>query len=276
MACRLNRDFVPSHSFCVVAYSTCYGFFHPSLPHVPLVFVEVALTSAIATSIQAILRQPTPTHGFAPPPPEPTTAVFYSITSTQAGLSGVELGNLLIKRVVQELRGQYPALTTFVTLSPIPGFMRWLRARAAAAADDPAAAAAEVLRPEDAALLSKLRPGEPPLLGLLALLDGGAWARDAALAEALKPVVMRAGAHYLLREKKRKQALDPVTNFHVRNGAWLWQLNWLADTSARGLAQSAGLMVNYRYILEDIDANNRQYLADGHIVASDAVRALLA
>jgi len=264
-----TRPLPPIVTSC--ASSTCYGFFHPSLPHVPLVFVEVALTSAIATSIQAILKQPTPTHGFAPPPPEPTTAVFYSITSTQAGLSGVELGNLLIKRVVQELRGQHPALSTFVTLSPIPGFMRWLRARAAAAGD-----AAEVLRPDDAALLAELRPGEPPLRALLALLDGGAWAQDAALAEALKPAVMRAGAHYLLREKKRKQALDPVTNFHVRNGAWLWQLNWLADTSARGLAQSAGLMVNYRYILEDIDANNRQYLADGRIAASDAVRALLA
>ena len=254
---------------------TCFGFFHPSLPEVPLVFVEVALTQAIATNIQTVLAQPPPTHAYAAPPPEPDTAVFYSITSTQPGLAGVELGNSLIKRVVHELRHEHPSLSTFVTLSPLPGFMRWLRARAGASTAALPPPSARVLTPHDEATLATLRPGEPPLPALVHLLEGGAWTRDAALVAALRPILLRLGAHYLSAEKKRKYALDPVANFHIRNGAWLWQLNWLADTSAKGLAQSAGLMVNYRYVLADIDGNHRQYVADGRIAVAPSVLAHL-
>jgi hypothetical protein len=38
-----------------------------------------------------------------------------------------------------------------------------------------------------------------------------------------------------------------VANFHLRNGAVMWRLNWQADLSARGLGNSCGIMVNYRY-----------------------------
>ena len=55
------------------------------------------------------------------------TAVFYSISNTQRGLGGISFGNFLIKQVVEELRRELPKLDTFVTLSPVPGFMAWLK-----------------------------------------------------------------------------------------------------------------------------------------------------
>ena len=61
----------------------------------------------------------------------------------------------------------------------------------------------------------------------------------------IRPVVMRLAARYLLRERRRGAALDHVANFHLRNGAAVARLNWLADPSARGLAGSVGIMVNY-------------------------------
>ena len=80
---------------------------------------------------------------------------------------------------------------------------------------------------------------------------------------------------YLWRVKRRQRAIDPVCNFHIRNGASLWRINWLGDTSAKGLRQSAGLMVNYRYDLEDVEDNNQRYLTDGTIAISEQARALL-
>jgi malonyl-CoA decarboxylase len=253
----------------------CFGFFHPSLPAVPLVFVEVALTDHVATSVQALLAEPPPAHPYAAAtatttatPPPPTHAVFYAITSTQPGLTGVDLGNLLIKRVAHELTAAHPSLSTFVTLSPLPGLRRWLQVRGEAGGIEP------LLLPNEVAWLAQVRQGTPPARALLQLLEGP-WGEDAAVTAAVRPLLLRLGAHYLAREKKRGQALDPVANFHLRNGAVLWQLNWRADVSAKGLAQSAGLMVNYRYVLSEVDAHHRQYAADGTIAVGPAVRALL-
>ena len=53
-------------------------------------------------------------------------AVFYSITSTQKGLQGIELGKYLIKNAVQDLQAEHPNLSMYSTLSPIPGFREWL------------------------------------------------------------------------------------------------------------------------------------------------------
>ena len=99
----------------------CFAFFHPSMPEEPLIFVEVALTNEVPNSIDAVLsdeRDPLD-------PMKATTAVFYSISNCQAGLAGVSFGNSLIKQVVRELSVDFPQLKTFVTLSPIPDFMRW-------------------------------------------------------------------------------------------------------------------------------------------------------
>lgn len=100
----------------------CFAYFHPTMPEEPLIFVEVALTKAVPSSIQDVLAEER-AHRDAS---HTTVAVFYSISNCQAGLLGISFGNLLIKQVVDELRHTLPQLKTFVTLSPIPGMNHWL------------------------------------------------------------------------------------------------------------------------------------------------------
>ena len=196
-----------------------------------------------------------------------TAAVFYSITSTQPGLVGVELGNFLIKRVVEVLRTEFPgSVGSFVTLSPIPGFRRWLSKKLRLAGE-------ELKTFADADLLTDAEKGT--LRGALgcdcerdvpaALLDilDTPWHRDEGLSESLRPVLMRLAARYLAVERHRGQPLDPVARFHVRNGAEMYRLNFLADRSRRGMHGGAGIMVNYRYRLNRIEENHAAYEEDG-------------
>ncbi|MBS0326591.1 MAG: malonyl-CoA decarboxylase family protein [Proteobacteria bacterium] len=208
----------------------CYAFFHPRMPQEPLVFVEVALTPGIATAVAPLLDEAAP----AVDPREATTAVFYSISSTQPGLRGVPFGGFLIKRVVADLVAEYPRLSTFVTLSPVPGFRRWLEGH-----------------PEGA-------PAATPAAGE----DSG---------EALTALC----AYYLVTAKRSGRPLDPVARFHFSNGARLDRVNWRADASPRGLAQSFGIMVNYRYEPADIEDNHEAYSRDGRLAVSSGVRRLL-
>ncbi|RHY93182.1 hypothetical protein DYB37_000416 [Aphanomyces astaci] len=97
----------------------------------------------------------------------------------------------------------------------------------------------------------------PTLKRVLAIPD---WHTTEHVAAVVKPILMRLGAHYLFREKKRGKALCPVANFHLRNGAIFERLNWLGDISPKGLKNSAGLMVNYKYELSQVEANNENYL----------------
>ena len=100
----------------------CFAFFHPVMPGEPLVFVEVALARGTPQSIVDVLaadRESTD-------PAAANTAVFYSISNCQPGLSGVSFGNLLLKQVVRDLERELPNVENFVTLSPVPGFAAWV------------------------------------------------------------------------------------------------------------------------------------------------------
>ncbi len=111
----------------------CFAYFHPAMPNEPLIFVEVALTHGVPSSVQGLLAD-----GRAPlPAQDADTAVFYSISNCQSGLAGISFGNSLIKQVVADLSRELPGLKTFVTLSPIPGLTRWLEAEGHALPDDP-------------------------------------------------------------------------------------------------------------------------------------------
>ena len=66
-----------------------------------------------------------------------------------------------------------------------------------------------------------------------------------------------------------------VANFHLRNGASIWRLNWMADPSRRGMEESFGIRVNYRYELPRLLANNRQYVVDSRIAAAPSVLRVL-
>lgn len=229
----------------------CFAFFHPGMAEEPLIFVEVALVNGMADSIQALLDE-------TAPPIEPDgadTAIFYSISNAQRGLDGIRLGDFLIKRVVDALRREFPNLKTFATLSPMPGFRRWLDRR---------------LENEDGdALLSRDNAA------VLADLLDKPWPDNPEQADELRGPLLRLGAHYLIKEKRRGRALDPVANFHLTNGARLEGLNWLADTSAKGLRESAGMMVNYLYKLPAIETNHEKYSGEGRVAASARVKGLL-
>ena len=225
----------------------CYAFFHPALVDEPLIFVEVALTESIPGAIAPLLaedRQPVPIE-------RARTAVFYSISNTQRGLGGISFGNFLIKQVVEELRRELPRLEDFVTLSPVPGFMQWLKQ----ASDVP-------VTDEERALLERM--------------DQPDWFEDAELSTQLRSVVEPLAAHYFLKARTPKgRLIDSVARFHLGNGARLERIDWFGDLSPKGLRESAGIMVNYLYRLEDIEKNHEAYANQGAVAASSAVRKLL-
>jgi malonyl-CoA decarboxylase len=229
----------------------CYGFFHPQLVDEPLIFVEVALTRAIPDNVADLLdlaRQPIAAE-------DADTAVFYSISNTQRGLAGVSFGNFLIKQVVGELKAELPNIRTFVTLSPVPGFAAWL----AEARADPALG---------------MLDAEQRIA--LALLDEPGWQDDPVRAEALRAPLLAAAATYFLRARDgRGRVIDPVARFHLGNGARLERLDYLGDVSAKGVQQSHGMMVNYLYDLDRIEANHEGFAERGAVAASEDVRRLL-
>jgi len=106
----------------------------------------------------------------------------------------------------------------------------------------------------------------------LPTLAGGAWRDDAKLVRRLRDPLLRLAARYLLDAKHGNKPLDPVARFHLGNGARIERLNWLADTSAKGLRQAFGMMVNYLYDPEQIEHNVEAFARDGKIVASASLR----
>jgi malonyl-CoA decarboxylase len=215
----------------------CYAFFHPSLPDEPVIFIEVALTRGMSARVQPLLEL----DSAVADPASANCAIFYSITNCQEGLRGVSFGNLLIKQVAEDLGREFPRLKTFATLSPIPGFRKWLAAMA---------------------------DGHPELAELLVRLDGPRWFEDRAVTKEMQRQLVRLCAYYLLHAKQGPEPLDPVARFHLGNGARLEKLNWLGDTSQIGMRRSAGLMVNYVYRLDDLERNHEAYARDRRIVAS--------
>jgi len=229
----------------------CYAFFHPALVDDPVIFVEVALAREMPAAIAPILaaeREPID-------PARSTTAVFYSISNCQRGLSGVSFGHFLIKQVVAEITREFPRLSTFVTLSPAPNFARWL-------AHELGLEQSKALSPEDHAAL--------------AALDADDWWQMPDTAQAVSDPLLRAAAWYFLYAKTAQGSpLDPVARFHLGNGARLERLNFLADTSPRALHNSYGLMVNYLYDLDDIEKNHEAYAENRTIAAVNAVKKLV-
>ncbi|XP_034644122.1 malonyl-CoA decarboxylase, mitochondrial isoform X2 [Trachemys scripta elegans] len=201
-----------------------------------------------------------------------TTAIFYSISLTQQGLQGVELGTHLIKRVVKELQGEFPQIKVFSSLSPIPGFTKWLIGLLTSQTKEQGEN--ELFTDAECQEISEIT-GDPAAEKLKRLLTNNEWVRSERLVKALHSPFMRLCAWYLYGEKHRGYALNPVANFHLQNGAVLWRINWMADTSPRGITASCGMMVNYRYFLEDTASNSAGYLGTKHIKASEQVLSLV-
>ena len=243
-----------------------FAFFHPAMPDEPLIFVEVALVNGIANNVQALLDQTAPTKD----PEQADTAIFYSISNAQRGLSGVSFGDFLIKKVVERLSARLPNVKTFATLSPIPGFRRWLDGRIKDGAD--------LLSHEQEASLRAVAGDVPAGQSVLqSLLDRNSWHEEPSIVEALEPVLAHLATGYLLYQRREATgtALDPVAHFHLSNGARVERINWLGDQSPKGFEQSAGMMVNYLYDKTQIEANHEDYVSGSEIPASSTLRNLL-
>ena len=216
----------------------CFAFFHPSMPEEPLIFVEVALTDETPGQIAPILRIDRETISGN----SASTAVFYSISNCQPGLAGISFGNFLIKRVAQELKQDFPELKRFVTLSPVPGLMRWLRVR------------------------------EPELASTFLAGDDAFWNEEAVDSEReFKAAALR---YFLESDREDRLPNDPVARFHLGNGASLEQLNFAADLSEKGISQAGGLMVNYLYDLGVVEANHEAFHETKQVPMSAALRQL--
>ncbi|XP_073164169.1 malonyl-CoA decarboxylase, mitochondrial isoform X3 [Lepidochelys kempii] len=290
----------------VGSYRRCYFFAHCAIPGEPLIVLHVALTNEISSSIQAIVKEVPPLE--TEDMNKITTAIFYSISLTQQGLQGVELGTHLIKRVVKELQlvwnaavsdesriigwdlqyseknkqkqhhqqlldgGEFPQIKVFSSLSPIPGFTKWLIGLLSSQTKEQGRN--ELFTDAECKEISEIT-GDPAAEKLKRLLTNNEWVRSEKLVKALHSPFMRLCAWYLYGEKHRGYALNPVANFHLQNGAVLWRINWMADTSPRGITASCGMMVNYRYFLEDTASISAGYLGTKHIKASEQVLSLV-
>tara|TARA_B110000438_G_C15807338_1_gene648036 strand:+ start:1369 stop:2586 length:1218 start_codon:yes stop_codon:yes gene_type:complete len=200
----------------------CFAFFHPLIPDEPLIFVEVALCNEIPKSINEVIKIDRDVIEYQ----DINTAVFYSISNCQDGLSGISFGNFLIKKVAHKLKQELDDLNRFVTLSPVPGFVRWLKTKS--------------------------------------------------LENNLDDNTLMTQALIYLTESEREDNLpnDPVAKFHLGNGAILEQINLNADESAKGIAQSKGLMVNYLYNLELLEKNHELFFKTKNVQESDGIKSL--
>ncbi|MCX7179083.1 MAG: malonyl-CoA decarboxylase [Proteobacteria bacterium] len=224
----------------------CYAFFHPRMPMEPLIFVEVALTNRLADSVQSLLDENAPVFDAR----RADTAIFYSISNTQPGLRGVSFGNFLLKRVIDDLKRDFPRLKSFATLSPLPQLASWVKHNLESIA------------------------------GLdidLAALQDGEWAKDERRARRLRDPLQQVAARYLLEAKQTgrlRGPFDSVARFHLGNGARVERINWLADTSPKGFRQAFGLMVNYLYDPEEIENNIEAFSKDERIATTASLRRL--
>src|SRR3981189_3719983 len=212
----------------------CFAFFHPALPGEPLIFVEVALVRGLATAMPPLLARETDQEAARAEAARADTAIFYSISNCQDGLRGISFGNFLIKQVVEELQAEFPRLKRFSTLSPVPGFRRWL--------------------------MPRLAEGSDPDTALLPELERDGWCHDLAQSEKLRPALMRLRALYLTRQPSPGSRGDPVAHFHLGNGARLERINWLGNAARRAIEESFGIMVNYLYDHDSIEDNHEVFV----------------
>jgi len=240
----------------------CYAFFHPRMPLEPLIFVEVALVGELADNVQKLLDEMAPVAD----PAKANTAIFYSISNTQVGLRGVSFGNFLLKRVVDDLKRDLPGLKQFATLSPLPRLRHWVR-------ENPEALDAAITESDWKRLTDQGVPAAD-FDTLLALLLEDRWMAQPGLVQVLQAPLSRLAARYLTQARAQDLPYDPVARFHLGNGARIERLNWMADTSDKGIKQAFGLMVNYLYDPDAIEANVEAFASDGTVAASNPIKKL--
>lgn len=241
----------------------CFAFFHPALPSVPLIFVEVAFTNGITASIDEIIG----TDVEAVDPANADTAIFYSINNSLSGLRGISFGNFLIKQVVAELQSLYPQLKQFCTLSPMPLFREMLKKGFAIEQSvEPDAASRKLLGDRYDKILTVTNTGTlyDAVLQLIEL--------PGEHAKLLQEVLHLLSLCYLTQEKNDGSLYDPVARFHLSNGARIERINILANLSESGINESFGCMVNYLYDPDDVISNHEAFISQRKITMSKALQ----
>ena len=243
----------------------CFAFFHPQLPNEPLIFVEVALLSEIPSVIMPLVDKKAETvHQTS----NYKVAAFYSISNCEPGLRGVSMGNFLIKRVAEQLHEEFPSLKTFVTLSPIPGFIDWVTAGADIGGEKSSVQLKPAIRSAREQALETLGLAKRSWTEYLS----NGWRPDNATAKERSALLCLASIYLGLGSAGRNG--NPVAKFHLGNGAKLHQINWSADLSRKGLRESGALMVNYLYDLSSVEENHERF-TQGEIDYSRAVGRLM-
>jgi malonyl-CoA decarboxylase len=220
----------------------CFAFFHPALPEEPLIFVEVALCQGLASKIAPLLSATAPVD-------DPAQGRRRDLLFDQQLPAGP--ARHLVRQLPDQAGGRRAArgaagLKRFATLSPVPGFKRWLTQQAATSGDELPAAALDIN-----------------------------WASAERVSPAIRSALQRLLASYLTSSNGGKGPDDPVARFHLGNGARLERLNWAANLSPRGIQESLGMMVNYLYEPKSIEDNHEQFVTVGRVARSSEVDDLI-
>lgn len=234
-----------------------FAYFHPALAGEPLIFVEVALVAEMPDAVTPLLDRSKPPNLNKK---DYKVAAFYSISNCQPGLKGIHLGNFLIKRVAEDLKKEFPSLKTFCTLSPIPSLADFLAKEPRWDERYYSARQMEVFDHD----MERMRSKWP------ALAKSGP---DPESTDA-KTLARLCAAYLAQTSSDETRSCDPVARFHLNNGAMLDRINVMADTSSKGLRQSFGLMVNYRYELDQVEENHERFTR-GEVACSSQVKSQL-
>jgi len=248
----------------------CYAFFHPALNDEPLIFIEVALTKDIPDSIHSLLAQE---RDFLDPY-SASTAVFYSISNCQKGLRGVSFGAFLIKQVVRELGQHYPKINRWVTLSPVPNFKKWMGEEASLNGTHSNLTSQEA--PSATSSVRKVEQAPNTLLNIdeQKLLELEFTERLEALKEHDDILLSRALYYFTEAKHPRGQPYDPVSRFHLNNGARLLKIHSCADLSDKGITESLGIMVNYEYDPKKMLEHHEAYANEQKVVIAKELEKL--
>ena len=269
----------------------CFIYTHSTMPYEPLVILHIALTNEISSNIKQLLKSHNEsTKNY-------TNAIFYSINSCQKGLQQVDLGTALIKTCVRLLLDEMSTLTGFHTLSPIPKFKEWIDLKLSEALADFQAEShlrqhkhfdiecaftiedmtflVEFFSTNNKAnlfecIISYLKSSE--FRNKMPHVELNDSTGHNSVERVLGTFLQRTCAFYLCSEKKNGYAFNPVCNFHLKNGAKIYRINFKADLSDNGWNASYGFMVNYGYYINELDSNCINYLINKEISISDSVK----
>eukprot|EP00526_Cylindrotheca_closterium_P009545 CAMPEP_0113625270 /NCGR_PEP_ID=MMETSP0017_2-20120614/13053_1 /TAXON_ID=2856 /ORGANISM="Cylindrotheca closterium" /LENGTH=432 /DNA_ID=CAMNT_0000535379 /DNA_START=261 /DNA_END=1559 /DNA_ORIENTATION=+ /assembly_acc=CAM_ASM_000147 len=234
-----------------------FALFSPLLPDKPLVFCHVALTDEIPCTLEQAASSSRED--------DPKVATFYSITNGEPGLIGLQLGLLLLKLGMQTLQSSFPSIDEFVTLSPIPNFKGWAESHIKKTVNENSEArfpttphstkvfdcgfSSELIHISQ--LLGEEDPGSDTFLTKLEATMQSDFGSDETQ-RAAEHLLYKLACQYLLQERDGRVPKCRVARFHVGNGAEVFRINVKADLSQKGMNQSYGFMVNYRYDISNV------------------------